>query len=343
MMQQERERENHTEKQSHSSQAKQEGQQVYRYNKWLFWLTHLQSVGHFFALLAPIVWTIQSHHFELSWLAGLPFLLGQSWYSTRKLRVWITKHGNETILLDEEKIEWRENGNENKVVTMRWNEIAQAYKQDDVYVLIKTGVEEEEIRFYDTCYLAPRWEGMTTFAMFFGPSSGYLSGHIKGVEWEDKDKETLHVPSPRSAYQIAGAQVYSYHTKNNRFREVGWMIGAAYFSIFTLIPVYKDPLSLWSVAGFVYVSLALWHIFRVRSWYHHSQIEIDDLGIALVEPKGVTWRVPWFVVESYQSLEKQGVLTTKDGKEYKFRRVTARKEELDAEIWRRVEQNTRTQ
>jgi hypothetical protein len=339
MMQQEREKEQDTTLTNATKKAVQSkvaAQQVFRYNKWLFWLTHLHSFGHFLALLGPIIWIVQEHRIDPLWFIGAFFLLAQSWYSTRKLRRWIREHGHETILVDDEKIEWHDG---KKVVTMLWDEIAQSYKQDDVYVLVKKGTEEEEIRFYDTVYLVAKDLGWMAFMIFMGPHSGHLSGYIKNVSWEEKDKETLHTPSPRSAYQIAGAQIHSYHTKDNQFKEFGWMIASAYLAFFPLVRAYKAPFSLWSLAGLVYISFALWYVFRVRSWYHQSQIEVDDLGIALVEPKGVTWRVPWFVIARYKVDGDHGMITTKDGKTYQFRRATARKEELDGEIWRRIGQN----
>jgi hypothetical protein len=71
-------------------------------------------------------------------------------------------------------------------------------------------------------------------------------------------------------------------------------------------------------------------------WHVKSQIETDDLGIALVEPKGITWRVLWFTIDTYATEGKHGIITTKDGKVYKFPLNTARQAELGEEIQRRI-------
>jgi hypothetical protein len=79
---------------------------------------------------------------------------------------------------------------------------------------------------------------------------------------------------------------------------------------------------------------------RIFSNLINSQIELDDLGIAYVTSKGVKWRLPWLSIVKHEcETGKEIVLTTRDGKTYKFSPGMARMEEMNEEIKRRVARN----
>jgi hypothetical protein len=341
MMQQQKEREREGESDGTREIKGGKPQEIFGYNarrfhffRWFPFITFL-SLG--ILAISDVVSTKRFPYFYFVMM--LPMITNIiSWEKEQKYASWLKQHKDEKIAVDEEGIHWY---GKDISVYMRWEEITQAYKEeDDICVLVKQGGNEEEIRFWNSVYLTSNqkkyhfFETKTSLAFFIEQ----LCPLLKSQMWEQKDPETIAPKTLRSAYQTADAQIFSYHTKVNK------MIIWAPLMPLVVIPmvmgliatVFHIPLINVSliIVAIIFASISV-AFFRWQ-WYVKSQIETDDLGIAFIEPKGVTWRVLWFTIETYTQDEKFGILTTKDGKTYKFPLNTARASELEAGIRRRL-------
>jgi hypothetical protein len=268
-----------------------------------------------------------------------------SWRKEQEYAKWLRLHKDEKLMVDAKGINWYGKATS---VSMRWEEITQAYREkDDIYVLVKGGTKEEEIRFWNCVYLSSShkknrfWDTSITPILLASRIAEYCP-LLKSHPWEHKDSETLAPKSFASAYQTAGAQIFSYHTYVNRSYVTDRMSRLAALSLLLGALLYglgdtlNLPLTLKITLTILPSLVCVIFGYRWWQWFRQSQIETDDLGIALVEPKGIKWHIQWFTVESYMSDNKHGILKTKDGKTYKFPLNTARKDDLEAEIRRRV-------
>jgi hypothetical protein len=320
--------------------------QQFRYSTPFFWSTRLMMI----TALGIFLWGVWESYltkktptFTFFSYASLFFSIINFREQRQKERNML-KYGNEIFIVDEDGIEWKKR---DKTTYMRWDEITQAYVEEGFFVLIKKGAGEEEIRLWDTSYLR-----QSPFTYFFpiGAFGCSLPGLIhercpllQHTPWEERNKETISPKSPRSAYQTAGAQVFSYHTKSNQITVQGISAGIAMagFVVTAIIAsllrqAHIGTMTIFCIFILPLVVGAISTYYWKWNWYVKSQVETDDLGVALVEPKGITWRILWFTVESYTTVSKHGILKTKDGKTYQFPLNTARKDELEAEIRRRI-------
>jgi hypothetical protein len=249
------------------------------------------------------------------------------------------------LIADDNCIEWQRGDSK---ITIKWEEVLSITFQNDIYHIAKAGTDESIVPIWNPLYIR---EVSPQYLLSYSHSSKcnileIIKGKCPSIAWENiqMDTETLHIPSTYSAYQISGAQVFSYHTKNNQ--------GAVWAWLFIFGPILVTahiarrlneniPFQVGIACLIMFPFLFLYMSYRWQ-WYKQSQVEIDDLAITLIEPKGVTWSVPWFVIAKYHTNDSHGILTAKDGKTYQFRRTTAQKEELDSEIMRRVAQNRQT-
>jgi biotin transporter BioY len=265
------------------------------------------------------------------------------WRKKRWEESWVREHGNEIFTIDEEGIEWK-GGNE--TVWIRWEEVTHAYIENNVCILEKEGAKEQVIRFWNVDACLNNINDKYNF-FFYNPLPALVAERcplLQSHPWEQKDPETISTKSPRFAYKIADAKVFSYHTKANRLTANGKTMGFAYIAFLLgafLSGLLKDSYHFSLLVAFIIAFIPVLGVIYYRyflcwQWYVKSQIETDDLGIALVEPRGVTWRVLWFTIASYTADEKYGIITTKDGKAYKFPLNTARADELHKEIMRRI-------
>jgi hypothetical protein len=287
----------------------------------------------FFYIYNIIEWQFILHHLK-------------AWHTERRKDHWMIEHKNDIFRVDENGIEWQQ---KDKSVRMAWNDVDYAHIKEGIYILGKQGKPESEIRFSDPLYLPMTRINVKNekrvFALFdFPPNLLTLiildrCPHLAPHRWKEIKEEIISTKPPRSASITANAQVFPYHTETNkeRFKTTaglwgfGILIVLLFFSKMIHAPLSTTrPLALIMLVGLVGCPLLRW------VWYVKSQIETDDMGIALVEPKGVTWRVLWSTIETYTTEEKLGVLTAKDGKTYKFPLNTARASELEAGIRRRL-------
>jgi hypothetical protein len=302
------------------------GKTLYSYNTRSFWLSRFIYRFAFFA--APLILFVILSSKTLNivgMISFFPIIFSEfmHWHRNRQEESWIRKHGSEKLLVGEEGIEWQ---GKNKTIQMAWTEIAHAYIKDNICVLVKQGVEEEEIHFFNSKWLEnSKSKGDDT-------SKRLLSALV------EERCPILQAKSSRSDYQALSGQIFSYHTKTN-FKDT-WIVTPmlatlALFFYSVCIAMFHTSTFIASL-GIIPLLVSLIPCLFRWQWHRNSQIETDDLGIALVEPKGVTWRVLWFTVDTYMTNSTHGILLTKDGKKYKFPLNTARKEELEAEIHRRI-------
>jgi hypothetical protein len=321
-------------------------QYVYCYSIKKFWFSRLQIFSATFTIFIwP--WTIIvskknipdlykillfALFFLVSSFVGGMFL---GWRKTYQGEQWIRKNRQDVFLVDDEGIEWQ---NEDKTVYIRWDEVVQAYIQNGMYVLVKKGAGEEEIRFWNTAYLVDTTRKWASRKLLRSLVTDYCP-LLQDNPWESREEETIAPTSSKASYQIAGAQVFSYQTKSNKSSlelkciVVVFLVDSLIF--WTRKETHTPPQISLLLLGLVGLIAYVFYLFHWQ-WYRKSQIETDDMGIALVEPKGIKWRVLWFTVEKYTEENRQGVLTAKDGKIYKFPLNTARKDELHEEIMRRI-------
>jgi hypothetical protein len=343
-MQQLREREEDIEKSS------AQNTHFYRYHIREFWLHRILSIS--FLCLSPFIlwWATVSTNKLLSiilniismfiYLFSTPVII--DWHKKRSEERWMREHKDEVFIIDEEGISWEGDG---ETVWMRWEEISYAYIKDNIGVL--GGAEEKEIRFWNAN--ACLRDVKEKYDFFSHKALSTLIAErcplLKSHPWEMKDEETMRPKSPRVAYKVSGAQVFSYHTYINRFYVTARVIFLLFVSFFMSACLFaiSEILHLLSPINFLLSIIPIIGVgilgFSWWNWYRQSQIETDDLGIAFVEPKGIKWQVQWFTIASYRSENQEGIITTKDGKTYKFPRKTARADELDQEIRQRIEKN----
>jgi hypothetical protein len=290
----------------------------------------LSFVYIYFIIQGNIIW----HHLS-------------AWHLERSKEHWMREHRRDVYIVNEEGIEWQ---HQDKAIYLVWDDIDYAYEKNGVHFAGKTGEPEKKIRFGDDFYIplasinnkrvfrlcAIRDTMLTNIIKDRAPK-------LKPPYWEEIKEEVLEKKYPRSTSQIgdqtASFQIFSYHTQTNKTNFQGiaalWGVGillllAGIAKITNTPPQTTQILVITLLIVFTLFPLLRWQ------WYVRSQIETDDLGIALVESKGVTWRVLWFTIAKYATNQKYGIITTKDGKTYKFPLNTARTDELHKEIMRRI-------
>jgi hypothetical protein len=323
----------------------------FRYATPFFWFTRFLLLASI-ALFVWIIWinrnikelnTNSFLYFYFLFQSQIIFYHLRAWHMERRKERWMWEHRNDVFIVNEDAIAWQ---NKDKTVRLAWNDVDYAHIKEGIYRLGKRGEPENEIRFGDSFYLPMvRVNEKRVFALFGFPRNLLTivildrCPHLTPHRWYEIKSETIGTKSPRSASITANAQVFPYHTETNkeRFKTTAGLWGFGILIILLLCskmihaPLSTTrPLALVTLAGLVRCPLLRW------LWYVKSQIEADDLGIALIEPRGVTWRVLWFTIESYAAEDKHGILKTKDGKTYKFSLNTARASELEAEIRRRI-------
>jgi hypothetical protein len=270
-------------------------------------------------------------------------------------------HKNKIFTVDSEGITCQD---VDKTIFIRWEEVVHAHFHNDTYTVVKSGAEEESISWNNTyMYLSRRNEKPQSLLRHLYIESFRNSIFHKVVEkyqnkslaeivteycpfiqtqsWEVKDEDTIGIKSPRASYQVAGAQVFSYHTKYNRSLTFGRISTYFIIALLTGLILLLFSFKFISIYFAIFVPIlilmpAFRYIYFWYSWFRGAQIETDDLGISLVWRKGVDWQVQWFVIDSYTQNDFEGTLTAKDGKTYTFPLNTARWYELEAEIRRRI-------
>jgi hypothetical protein len=114
---------------------------------------------------------------------------------------------------------------------------------------------------------------------------------------------------------------------------MGTAIGGILWTLFTTwVPGKIFTGAVTAVLCLIFVAIYQYQWDRCR----RSQIEIDDMGIAFVRPKGIHWNVPWFMIKGFGVGDKFALIETKDGKLYRFPIKTARWDALVMEIEERV-------
>jgi hypothetical protein len=270
-------------------------------------------------------------------------------------------HKNKIFTVDSEGITCQDL---DKTTYIRWEEVAHAHFHNNTYTLVKSGTEEESISWNNTyMYLSKRDEKPQSLLKYLYLESFRNSIFYKIAEkhqdeslaevvteycpfiqtqsWEVKDEDTIGIKSPRASYQVAGAQVFSYHTKYNRSLTLGkimtYVLSAIGIGIVLGILNFKFISGYFAIFVPILILIpAFRYIYFWYSWFRGAQIETDDLGISLVWRKGVYWQTQWFIIDSYTQNDFEGTFTTKDGKTYKFPLNTSRSYELEAEIKRRI-------
>jgi hypothetical protein len=321
---------------------------VYRYNIYFFRRSRIFMLIGMCSIIVMLVLTIMIKIPFIVLVAPMVLLCGRVLLGRSRIEErWVQEHGHETLAVDNQGIEWH---GHDKTVYMRWEEVTQAYTENNIYVLVKQGVEEEQIRFCDVGYCLsevnkkPNFRGLETVAPLIRQYCPLLKNH----PWESKDEETIGIKSSYATYQMSRGQIFSYHTKENIliFNLIS-NISLIFLVIFSLIIIFIAKINNLSflialISDLFLIIVTLYFIFYAKIWYENSQIETDDLGIVLIKQNKIKWRLLWFTINKYTVFENSftereyGILETKDGKTYTFLRKTARAKELDAEIWRRI-------
>jgi hypothetical protein len=329
-------------KQNSMMQQQREGekqQYIYRYDTLYFWLFRIAMRLFFFT--SPLIlfyFFAAKEPTPMGVLCFSPMIFWEisEWQSNWREEKWMWQHKNTKIIVNCDGIEWHQ---KNKVIQIKWDEIVQTYVKDDIYVIVKKGVKEEEICFLNTKYLRDRLYDAER-KKYNSPFTSLTTiiNKYSHIRWEQIKECTTSKKASQNTYPFSKSEVFSYDNPLNYFTIGMAVCGVAslalFFSVFcirafptphiaalfTLIPVVST------------LTYYLWH----WQWHRKSQIETDDLGIALIEPKGITWRVLWFALESYMPDGRYGILKTKDGKTYKSPLNTAKKEDIEAEIRQRI-------
>jgi hypothetical protein len=273
----------------------------------------------------------------------LPFIVGIAlsllvgvffWRSTR----YLVPYKDDKITVTPSGIMWT-NGKETIVAT--WEEITHCHLRGRECHLTLQGTEERVIKFPDAGMMRP-W-GL--FRNFY-PLSFIIRQYVHLPEsemWQDAGEEALAPTVARSTYPIAGAQVFPYYTHSNRAL-VGVMFLMCPTLSWTIIVIVGQYLtkqkelyvSAWMLLA-IPIGLTIWG--QLYYLYRGSQVETDDLGIALVGPKGVLWRIPWLSIVKVERISGDYTrIFTRDGKKYTFYNMTARGKELQEVIIRHVKQ-----
>jgi hypothetical protein len=325
---------------------------VLQYNKRFFWTARYLMVLALCVQIVISVFYFISKNYILSKVTSALFSLFSApliifgsrilFQKSRQEEQWVREHGDEILILDDAGIVWQSG---EKTIHIHWNEIVHSYQEDGVYVLVKQGVEEEEIRFRDIPYcLSDAYQKrFSLLPKSIVPTIERYCPFLQQNAWVSTDEETISVKPSQANYQIANGKIFSYHTKNNNIlniiSSITYLLFSAMFTI-SALTILARKVQLYSplqvsliILCFAVAAIKYWYS---RRWYQNSQIETDDLGIALVEPKGVTWRALWFTIADYRTDEKYMTLIAKDGRPYKFPLNTARKDELEVEVQRRI-------
>jgi hypothetical protein len=261
----------------------------------------------------------------LSLLAGVFF-----WRSTR----YLVPYKDDKITITPKNITWT-NGRETIVAT--WEEVTHCHLRGRECHLTLQGTEERVIKFPDAGMMRP-WGLCRNFYPLAFIIRQYV--HLPESEmWQDAGEEALAPTVARSTYPIAGAQIFSYYTRSNRSLVgiVFVMCPVLSWAMIVIIGQYLTKqkelyVSAWMLLA-IPIGLTIWG--RLYYLYRGSQVEADDLGIALVGPKGVAWRIPWLsIVKVQRTSEDYTRIFTRDGKKYTFYNMTARGKELQEVIAR---------
>jgi hypothetical protein len=230
------------------------------------------------------------------------------------------------IGVDNEGIAWETSSGSG---TATWDQIiGMRLEKEREMVVSLAGVKETEFRFSlrDCKVQNDSNLELGTIIHLYAPA-------LKDKKLQRGD-EVLHATSPKSSYPISDVQIYSYDTKKNkvaRFSGLSFIIGFMPL----IVNFYKDKLYI-TILTLLFIFL----IVKLNQyiWQKKAQVEVDDLGIALVGPRGVKWRLSWLSIVRYDihSFVLRGTLTTHDGKKYTFPRSTADRDELDEEIKRLI-------
>jgi hypothetical protein len=229
------------------------------------------------------------------------------------------------------------NQNQHSNDFLLWSDIASTHRQNGEIVLVRKGIEEQEIRLPDN-------ECMTMISAQSSLLYSSLAHTItqfcplpKEQMWQAREAEELSDPVPRCVSPLSNYQVFTYHTKQQRKEKatqyLSIIVGGILWTLFTT----WMPAKILTGVVTVILCLVFAMIYQYRwGWCRRSQIEIDDMGIALVGPKGVRWNVPWFVIQGFGAGDKFALIEAKDGKIYRFPINTARWDQLVREIEERV-------
>jgi hypothetical protein len=250
------------------------------------------------------------------------------------------------ITVDREGLSWTD---ANGSGSASWEQVIALRREGAVasdkvcYVMSLAGKEETEIRFpgatsfRDYSSLKQRRVPLETIIQTYG-----IGARDKEIEQDD---EVIGTAVPQSIYPIAGAKVFSYNTislREGRKKILPGIFAIPAFTLFLFTTTKNAPnLAFIGILGLMMFSfvLLIW-IYALMAWQSKLQIEADDLGIALITPRGIKWRLSWLsVVKHQREMGKGLVLTTRDGKTYTCPHGMARSEELIAEIDRRVAMN----
>jgi hypothetical protein len=198
--------------------------------------------------------------------------------------------------------------------------------------LTRKGVEEEELRLPDSEYFG----GTSPNSSVVHPS---LSDRIakscplpREQMWQSSDTEELSDAIPRYVSPLGNWKVFMFHTKKQKREKMGHILMAIMSMIVVIFLAFVTRLGNVLLVPFVPCLILLFYRLYRWHWCKRSQIEMDEMSIALLGPRGVVWNVPWFTVESFEVGNFNAKLKTKNGKTHKIPLGTARWEELMREI-----------
>jgi hypothetical protein len=245
---------------------------------------------------------------------------------------------DDKITVTPKNITWT-NGKE--AITATWEEITHCQLRHKECHLTLQGTEERVIKF-------PETGTMLQWGLFrnFYPLSFIIRQYVHLPEsemWQEAGEEALAPAVARSTYPIAGAQIFPYYTRTNRAMiGVVFLMSSVVSWVFIMaISQYMTQqkemyVSAWMLLALP-IGLAVWG--RLYYLYRGSQVEADDLGIALVGPKGVVWRIPWLsIIKVERTSGDYTKIHTRDGKKYAFFNMTARGKELQTIIEQHVKE-----
>jgi hypothetical protein len=253
-----------------------------------------------------------------------------------------------TISVDRSGMSWQ---NVNGSGSASWEEVI-GLRLDNVsglYILSLAGHDEQELVFpKNACFRdadnpKAKWLPFEVIVKQYAPNVREQNIPIVG--------EALESPRPYSAYPVTGTKVYTYNIQKNITSKndiYGLTAVGFFFSFITFVIAHYSIQVDGTLSLFIaFIVLMVFMLIaggqsRVNENYRRSQVEVDDLGISLIGPKGEKWRVPWLSVVEFTILDpwtSQSVLTTRDGKKYRFAPRTAAAGELHEEINRRILEN----
>jgi hypothetical protein len=259
---------------------------------------------------------------------------------TQQERCWIREHGHESFVIDKDAITWHGAGDKNVRIT--WEEVDEAYFQDNQYVLTKSGTSEEEIRFWDTNYLMS-----TSFYMGFFTAPLRFRHLARCIErlcplvkngWEYRTPGRYVSSPPQVASPLLGGGTFPYNIAPNHLktRALLFLFISGYLPLLYAL-CHGFPLAIGLFIGLlplISVGATLW---RMHRWFCYAQIETDAEIIALVgSKKEIVWKIRWEDVCAWHTDGNDLVFTTQDGQTYRFLRHVAQFHSLARDINRIV-------